>query len=68
MTNGASGKVVTQALDPNSTAQQCVLVLQAAAFKAGLQIQAEADGMGLRISGANNAIHVTGATVSMKAF
>lgn len=68
VTNGSSGKVVTKPLLANSSVQQCVLVLQQAAFEAGLQIQALPDGTGLRVFGINNAVNVTQASVSVSQF
>ncbi len=68
VTNGATGKSVTSPLPANSTPQQCVSVLQQAAFEAGLQIQAEPDGAGLRVYGINNSVHVTQASVSISQF
>jgi hypothetical protein len=68
VTNGGNGKTVTKPLPAGSTAQQCVLVLQQAAFEAGLQIQAQPDGMGLRVYGVNNAVNVTQASISVSQF
>ena len=67
VTNGATGKVVTEPLPANSSVTQCVLVLQQAAFEAGLQIQAVGDGSesGMRVFGASNQVNVTGASVSL---
>jgi len=42
--NGSTGKTITQPIPANSTLQQCVQVLQQAAFEAGLQIQAAVAG------------------------
>lgn len=65
VTNGETGKTVTKDLPANSSPQQCVLVLQQAAFEAGLQIQAQTDGKGLRVFGVNNAVHVTQASIAV---
>jgi hypothetical protein len=65
VTNGETGKTVTKPLPANSSPQQCVQVLQQAAFEAGLQIQAQTDGIGLRVFGLNNAVHVTQASISV---
>jgi hypothetical protein len=45
-----------------------VFVLQQAAFEAGLQIQAQPDGKGLRVYGINNAVNVTQASISVSQF
>lgn len=68
VTNGSSGSTVTKPLPPNSTAQQCMEIVQQAAFQAGLQIQAQPDGSGLRVFGSNNAVNVTQASVSVSQF
>ncbi len=68
VTNGATGKTVTEALPANATPEGCVLILQQAAFKAGLQIQAGADGSGLRVSGINNAVSATGAAIAVSQY
>ena len=68
VTNGSSGKTVTKPLPANSSAAQCVLVLEQAAFEAGLQIQAQPNGTGLRVYGINNAVNVTGASISVSQF
>ena len=68
VTNGATGKTVTEALAANATPEQCVLVLQQAAFKVGLQIQAGADGTSLRVSGINNAVSATGAAIAVSQY
>ncbi len=68
VTNGATGKTVTKAIGANSSPEQCVLVLQQAAFEAGLQIQGQPDGRGLRVFGINNAVNVTGAAVAVSQF
>jgi hypothetical protein len=67
VTNGSSNSKVSKALPPNATPQQCMEVVQQAAFQAGLQIQAQPDG-GLRIFGANNAIEVTQAAIAVSQF
>lgn len=63
VTNGATGKTVSRQLDTNLTAEQCLQVLQQAALDAGSQIQSDAQG--LKLAGANNSVHVTGANVTM---
>ncbi len=68
VTNGATGKTVTEALPANATPEQCVLILQQAAFKAGLQIQAGADGNSLWVSGINNAVSATGAAIAVSQY
>ena len=68
VTNGASGRTVTKPLPANSTVQQCVIVLQQAAFEAGLQIQAQPDGKGLNMFGGRNAVSVIGAAITMSQF
>jgi hypothetical protein len=68
VTNGATGKTVTKPLPPNSTAQQCMEILQQAAFQAALQIQLQPDGSGLRVFGFNNAVSVTPASVQVSQF
>jgi hypothetical protein len=68
VTNGANGKTVMKTIPANATMQQCVSVLQQAAFEAGLQIQAQPDGRGLRVYGINNAVNVTQASVSVSQF
>jgi hypothetical protein len=68
VTNGATGKTVTKTLPPNSTAQQCMEILQQAAFQAALQIQMQPDGSGLRVFGFNNAVNVTQAAVGISQF
>ena len=68
VTNGSTGTTVTRPLPPNSTLQQCLQILQQAAFQAGLQIQAEPNGTGLRVFGTNNAVTVTQASASVSQF
>jgi len=68
VTNGSSGTTVTKPLPPNSTLQQCLQLLQQAAFQAGLQIQAEPNGTGLRVFGTNNAVTVTQASATVSQF
>jgi hypothetical protein len=68
VTNGSTGTTVTKPLPPNSTLQQCLQILQQAAFQAGLQIQAQPDGEGLRVYGVNNAVNVTQASASVSQF
>jgi len=63
VTNGSTGKIVSRQLQPNMTAAMCLQVLQQAALDAGLQIQS--DPQGLRLAGANNAVRVTGADLTM---
>lgn len=64
--NGSTNSTVTKPLPVNSTAQQCMEIVQQAAFQAGLQIQA--DSSGLRVFGTNNAVNVTQASVSVSQF
>ena len=64
--NGSTNNTVTKPLPANSTAQQCMELVQQAAFQAGLQIQA--DGSGLRVFGTNNTVNVTQASVSVSQF
>ena len=45
VTNGATNSTVTKPLPANSTSQQCMEIVQQAAFQAGLQIQAQPDGV-----------------------
>jgi hypothetical protein len=68
VTNGATGTTITKQLPPNSTAQQCMAILQQAALQAALQIQTQADGAGLKVFGFNNAVNVTQASVSVSQF
>ena len=51
----------------NSSAQQCLEMLQQAAFQAGLQIQ-QADGSRLKVFGTNNAVHVSQAETTVTQF
>jgi len=67
VTNGSTNSTVTKPLPANSTRQQCMEVLQRAAFQAGLQIQAQPDG-GLRVFGTNNAVNVTQASIAVSQF
>lgn len=68
VTNGASGKTVSKPLPPHFSPEQCVLVLQQAAFEAGMQIQATDTGSGLRIFGSSSTVNVTGASASVGPF
>ncbi len=68
VTNGITNTTVTKPLPPNSTAQQCMQIVQQAAFEAGLQIQAQPDGNGLRVFGTNNVVNITQASVSVSQF
>jgi hypothetical protein len=68
VTNGTTGTTVTKPLPPNSTAQQCMEILQQAALQAALQIQAQAGGAGLKVFGLNNAVNVTEASVAISQF
>jgi hypothetical protein len=68
VTNGSTNSTVTKPLPPNSTAQQCMEIVQQVAFQAGLQIQAQAGGSGLKVFGTNNALNVTQASVSVSQF
>jgi hypothetical protein len=65
--NGSTNSSVTKPLPANSTPQQCMEIVQQAAFQAGLQIQAQPDG-GLRVFGTNNAVNVTQASISLSQF
>jgi len=65
--NGSTNGTVTKPLPANSTAQQCMEIVQQAAFQAGLQIQAQPDG-GLRVFGTNNSVNVTQASISVSQF
>ncbi len=67
VTNGSTSSTVTKPLPPNSNAQQCMEIVQQAAFQAGLQIQAQPNG-GLRIFGTNNAVNVTQASIAVSQF
>jgi hypothetical protein len=67
VTNGSTNSTVTKPLPANSTPQQCMAIVQQAAFQAGLQIQAQPDG-GLRVFGTNNAVNVTQASISVSQF
>jgi hypothetical protein len=67
VTNGSTNSTVTKPLPANSTVQQCMEIVQQAAFQAGLQIQAQPDG-GLRVFGTNNAVNVTQASISVSQF
>jgi hypothetical protein len=67
VTNGSTNSTVTKPLPANSTPQQCMEIVQQAAFQAGLQIQAQPNG-GLRIFGANNAVNVTQASIAVSQF
>ena len=58
VTNGATGTTVSKPLPPNSSAQQCLEMLQQAAIQAGLQIQ-QADPSQLKVFGTNNAVQVS---------
>ena len=68
VTNGATGTTVSKPLPANSSAQQCLQVVQQAAFEAGLQIQAQPDGTALRVFGSNNAVNVTQASMTVSPF
>jgi hypothetical protein len=68
VTNGSSGTTVSKPLPPNSSPQQCVQIIQQAAFEAGLQIQGQPGGTGLRVYGINNAVNVTQASISITQF
>jgi hypothetical protein len=67
VTNGSTTSTVTKPLPANSTPQQCMEIVQQAAFQAGLQIQAQPNG-GLRVFGANNAVNVTQASIAVSQF
>jgi hypothetical protein len=67
VTNGATGTTASKPLPPNSSAQQCMEILQQAALQAGLQIQIQRDGNGLKVFGAGNAINVTQASTTLRA-
>lgn len=66
--NGSNKTSVTKALPPNSSVQQCIEILQQAAFQAGLQIQAQPSSNGVRVFGINNTVSVTQASVSVSQF
>ncbi|MBV9305934.1 MAG: DUF3421 domain-containing protein [Acidobacteriaceae bacterium] len=66
--NGATGATANQDLAPHLSPEQCTAILVQAAFQAGLQIQAEAGGKGLKVFGANNSVSVTGASVAVSQF
>jgi len=68
ITNGAAGTTVSKPLPPNSTTHQCIEIVQQAAFQAGLQIQSQPDGSGLRIFGTNNVVYITQASISVSQF
>lgn len=68
VTNGSTGTTVSKPLPPHSSAQQCLQIVQQAAFEAGLQIQAEPGGTALRVFGSNNAVNVTQAAVTVSQF
>jgi hypothetical protein len=67
VTNGSTNSTVTKPLPANSTPQQCMEIVQQAAFQAALQIQAQPDGA-LRVFGNNNAVNVTQASISVRQF
>jgi hypothetical protein len=66
--NGNTGVSIDKTLAPNLPVSECASVLQGAAFEAGLQIQAEAGGKGLRVFGSKNSVVVTGASVAVSQF
>ena len=66
--NGATGTAANKDLAPNLSPEQCIAILVQAAFEAGLQIQSEASGKGLKVFGAGNSVSVTGASVSVSQF
>jgi hypothetical protein len=68
VTNGATNTTVTKPLPPNSTAQECMQIVQQAAFEAGLRIQAQPDGNGLRVFGTKNIVNLAQASVSVSQF
>jgi hypothetical protein len=68
VTNGSTNDSITKPLPANATAQQCLEIVQQAAFEAGLQIQSQPDGSGLKIFGTNNSVNVTQASVSVTQF
>lgn len=68
VTNGVAGTTVSKPLLPNSTTHECMEIVQQAAFQAGLQIQSQPDGSGLRIFGTNNAVNITQASISVSQF
>ena len=67
VTNGSTNSTVTKPLPANSNPQQCMEIVQQAAFQAGLQIQAQPDG-GLRVFGNKNTVNVTQASISVSQF
>ena len=68
VTNGATGTTTSKPLPPNSSTQQCMEVLQQAALQAGMQIQIQHDGNGLKIFGTGNAVNVTQASTTVSQF
>jgi Protein of unknown function (DUF3421) len=68
VTNGATGTTASKPLPPNSSAQQCMEILQQAALQAGLQIQIQGDGNGLKVFGTNNTVNVTQASTTVSQF
>jgi hypothetical protein len=67
VTNGATGTTASKPLPPNSSAQQCLEILQQAALQAGLQIQ-QADAGQLKVFGTNNAVHISQASTTVSQF
>jgi len=68
VTNGATGTTASKPLPPNSSAQECMQILQQAALQAGLQIQIQGNGSGLKIFGTGNAVNVTQASTTVSQF
>jgi hypothetical protein len=66
--NGATGATAEKDLPPNLSPNDCVAMLLQAAFQAGLQVQSEESGKGLKVFGSNNSVNVTGASVSVSQF
>lgn len=66
VTNGATGTTASKPLPANSSAQQCMEILQQAALQAGLQIQG--DGSGLKVFGTGNTVNVTQASTTVSPF
>jgi hypothetical protein len=68
VTNGATGTVVSKPLPAYAALDSCMQIVQQAAFQAGLQIQAQPDGHGLKVYGLNNVVNVTGVPVTVSPF
>ncbi len=68
VTNGATGTTQNKPVPPNSSAQQCMQILQQTALQAGLQIQIQGNGNGLKVFGTGNAVSVTQASTTVSQF